>query len=134
MPAVEFVSWEVTVLLSVFSLAWFLVGLLSGLAWKCVRTNGKPSSESRQSAGDAEIYVGNLSYETTERDLSKAFEQYGKVKSVRLIKNKINGKSKGYGFVEMVDRDTSAAIRALNGKEFQGRKIVVNEAKSRGRS
>ena len=66
--------------------------------------------------------------------MRRAFETYGKVASARLIKNKFNGKSRGYGFVEMPDRGQAmAAIRALNGNEIKGRRIVVNEAKSEAR-
>ncbi|OGV57690.1 MAG: hypothetical protein A2283_02890 [Lentisphaerae bacterium RIFOXYA12_FULL_48_11] len=66
--------------------------------------------------------------------MRKAFENYGKVASARIIKNKFNGKSRGYGFVEMPDRaQAMAAIRALNGNEIKGRRIVVNEAKSEAR-
>ena len=81
--------------------------------------------------GEIELYVGNLSYDVDDKDLLTAFESYGKVVSGRIIQNRFNGKSKGYGFVEMADRDQAlAAIRALNGKEIKGRRIVVNEAKS----
>ena len=63
------------------------------------------------------------------------FDKYGKVSSARIIKNKFNGKSKGFGFVEMPDAsEAEAAVQALNGKDVQGRKLVVNEAKSRSRA
>ncbi|MBN1558545.1 MAG: RNA-binding protein [Lentisphaerae bacterium] len=82
-----------------------------------------------------EIYVGNLPYSIKERELERAFGRYGRVDSVRIIKNKFNGKSKGFGFVEMSDHgEASEAVRALNGKDFGGRRIVVNEAKSEPRS
>ena len=62
------------------------------------------------------------------------FSEFGKVASVRIIKNQYNGKSKGYGFVEMSSRnDAGSAVKSLNGKEHKGRKIVVNEAKTRSR-
>lgn len=101
------------------------------------RGNGRSSGDSSSSgsSGEAvEMYVGNLSYEVTERDLTKAFGEHGNVESVRIIKNRTNGKSKGYGFVEVTGSDAAqSAVEALNGREFKGRKMVVNEAKSRAR-
>ena len=68
-------------------------------------------------------------------ELESNFLQYGSVLSARIIGNRANGKSKGYGFVEMNDRpQAESAIKALNGRDFSGRRIVVNEAKSRARS
>jgi RNA recognition motif-containing protein len=83
------------------------------------------------------IYVGNLSYETSESDLQKAFEVHGEIQSVSLIKDTYSGKSKGFGFVEMANKaDAEKAIAALNGQDMQGRKLNVNEArpKSENRS
>ena len=78
------------------------------------------------------IYVGNLSFNTTEQDLQAAFEEFGQVDTVTLIKDKFSGKSKGFGFVEMADKnEANAAIDSLNGKEFQGRMMKVNEARPR---
>jgi len=83
------------------------------------------------SDGSVEIYVGNLSYDMTEDQLRKEFEAYGKVNSARLIENRFNGKSKGYGFVQMPDRgEAEKAIAALNDKEIMGRKMRCNEAKN----
>ncbi|MEZ5000720.1 MAG: RNA-binding protein [Bacteroidales bacterium] len=78
------------------------------------------------------IYVGNLSYGIKESDLKEIFEEYGETSSVRIIKDKMTGKSKGFGFVEM-DNDSEAreAISNLNEAELQGRKMVVNEARPR---
>jgi len=78
------------------------------------------------------IYVGNLSYGIKENDLKEIFEEYGETSSVRIIKDKMTGKSKGFAFVEM-DNDTEAkeAISNLNEAELQGRKLVVNEARPR---
>lgn len=76
------------------------------------------------------IYVGNLSYNTTERDLEEAFGQYGDVSSARIITDKYTGKSKGFGFVEMANSaDARAAIENLNGIEMGGRNVTVNEAR-----
>ena len=81
--------------------------------------------------GSVEIYVGNLSYDMTEEQLKKEFEAYGKVNMALLITNRYNGKSKGFGFVQMPNRDEAEkAVAALNDKEVQGRKIKCNEAKN----
>ena len=81
--------------------------------------------------GSVEIYVGNLSYDMTEDQLRKEFEAYGKVNSARLITNKFNGKSKGFGFVQMPDRaEADKAIEALNEKDIMGRKMKCNVAKN----
>jgi len=78
------------------------------------------------------IYVGNLSYEVNEKDLQKAFSEFGEVLSVKIIKDQYDGRSKGFGFVEMPDkREAEAAIEGLNSKEFKGRSIRVNQAKPR---
>jgi RNA recognition motif-containing protein len=78
------------------------------------------------------IYVGNLSYETTDETIRKAFESFGQVASARVIKDKYNGQSKGFGFVEMsVQTQAQAAITSLNGKELMGKQISVSEARPR---
>ena len=81
--------------------------------------------------GSVEIYVGNLSYDMTEDQLRKELEAYGKVNSARLITNRFNGKSKGYGFVQMpVREEAEKAVAALNDKDIMGRKMRCNEAKN----
>ena len=81
--------------------------------------------------GSVEIYVGNLSYDMTEDQLREAFAAYGKVNSARLITNRFNGKSKGFGFVQMPDRaEADKAIAALNEKDIMGRKMKCNVAKN----
>jgi RNA recognition motif-containing protein len=78
------------------------------------------------------IYVGNMSYETTEEDLKLACEAFGKVESVTIIKDKFSGEPKGFGFVEMSSKaEGQAAIDGLNGKELNGRTLNVNEARPR---
>jgi len=78
------------------------------------------------------IYVGNLSYDTTEDDLRMAFERFGQVTSATLIKDKYTGKSRGFGFVEMPsNEEAQAAIQGLNGTELTGRTLTVNEARPR---
>ena len=81
--------------------------------------------------GSVEIYVGNLSYDMTEDQLRETFATYGKVNSARLITNRFNGKSKGFGFVQMPDRaEADKAIAALNEKEIMGRQMKCNVAKN----
>ena len=87
------------------------------------------------------IYVGNLSYEATQDDVRAAFEAHGEVSTVSIIMDKMTGRSRGFGFVEMPDQNAgTAAISALNLQEVKGRAMTVNEAKpkaegaGRGRS
>lgn len=78
------------------------------------------------------IYVGNLSYEVTEEDLKNAFESFGKVDTIKVIKDNETGRAKGFGFVEMPDKsEAQAAIEGLNGKDLKGRSLNVNEARPR---
>ena len=82
-------------------------------------------------AGSVEIYVGNLSYDLTDEELKKLFAEYGEVSSARIVLNRFNGKSKGFGFVVMPDRaEAEKAIAAYSEKEYMGRKMRVNEAKN----
>jgi RNA recognition motif-containing protein len=77
------------------------------------------------------IYVGNLSFQTTEHDLSALFGQVGQVESVNIITDRDTGRSKGFGFVEMSDEDAAKAIARFNGTEIGGRSLTVNEARPR---
>ena len=78
------------------------------------------------------IYVGNFGYETSEQELREAFEAYGQVQEVSMMKDRDTGRPKGFAFVEMpISEEAQAAIGALNGKEFSGRAITVNEARPR---
>lgn len=75
------------------------------------------------------IYVGNISYKTNESQLNDLFAEHGTVLSAKVIQDKFTGRSKGFAFVEMEDDDAAlSAISALNGTEFDGRSIKVNEA------
>ncbi len=75
------------------------------------------------------IYVGNLPYSTTDADLQELFQQFGAVASARVILDKISGRSKGFGFVEMPEADdANKAIRALDQQDYQGRNLKVNES------
>jgi RNA recognition motif-containing protein len=78
------------------------------------------------------IYVGNLSWSMTDEDLNNLFSQYGTVSSAKILKDKMSGRSKGFGFVEMDDTEAAkSAIAALNEQEVQGRKLIVNESQPR---
>jgi RNA recognition motif-containing protein len=78
------------------------------------------------------IYVGNLPYQTTEEDLRSAFAEYGEVSKVNIVKDRFSGESRGFGFVEMAsDDEGQAAISALDGREYQGRTLKINEARPR---
>ena len=78
------------------------------------------------------IYVGNLSWQMTDEDLNTLFAEYGTVSSAKILKDKMNGRSKGFGFVEMEDEEAAkAAIAGLNENEIQGRKLIVNESQPR---
>jgi cold-inducible RNA-binding protein len=78
----------------------------------------------------AKLYVGNLPYSVTEERLQQHFAQHGSVVSARIITDKFSGRSKGFGFVEMSsDQEAERATAALNGTDFEGRNIVVSEAR-----
>ena len=77
------------------------------------------------------IYVGNLSYQTTENDLTNLFEEVGQVESVNVITDRDTGRSKGFAFVEMSNEDADKAITQFNGTEVNGRALTVNEARPR---
>lgn len=78
------------------------------------------------------IYVGDLSFDVTEEDLKQAFSAFGQVEFAKIIKDTYDGKSKGFGFVEMPGRaEAHSAIDDLNGKELKGRTVKVNEARPR---
>jgi RNA recognition motif-containing protein len=78
----------------------------------------------------AKLYVGNLPYSVTEERLQQHFAQHGSVVSARIITDKFSGRSKGFGFVEMsTDEEARKATSALNGADFEGRSIVVSEAR-----
>lgn len=78
------------------------------------------------------IYVGNLSFNTTEQDLGDHFAQFGEVTSARVITDRDTGRSRGFGFIEMAANDAGQeAINQLNGQEFMDRNLTVNEARPR---
>lgn len=78
------------------------------------------------------IYVGNLPFTATENEISDLFSQFGKVESVSVITDRDTGRPRGFAFVDMCDEDCDAAIGVLDGKEFGGRTLRVNEAREKG--
>ena len=119
----------------------FVIGRLTVRKGK-KENGGKPAAKPRRAAcpsetrvpipaGSVEIYVGNLSYDLTEAQLRAEFEAFGKVDTARVVTNRFNDRSKGFGFVVMPNRpEAEAAIAAMNDKEVLGRKMRVNEAKN----
>ncbi|WP_419785156.1 RNA recognition motif domain-containing protein [Pseudodesulfovibrio sp.] len=77
------------------------------------------------------IYVGNLPWSATEDEVRAAFEAYGSVSSVKLVQDRETGRPRGFGFVEMEDEGALDAIEAMDGKDFGGRNLKVNEARPR---
>jgi cold-inducible RNA-binding protein len=75
------------------------------------------------------LFVGNLSFQTTEGDVTSTFEQYGAVESVSIITDRDTGRSKGFGFVVMEEEGADKAIATLNGSQLNGRSLTVNEAR-----
>lgn len=75
------------------------------------------------------LYVGNLPWSTTDDALIEAFREYGDVVSSRIITDRETGRSRGFGFVEVEEQDAEKMVSAMNGSDFGGRQIVVNEAK-----
>ena len=120
--------------------AGFLIGRKSGAPKKpsakrmpAARRPADRPAEPRQPipSGSVEIYVGNLSYDLTEDGLRKAFEAYGAVHSARVVTNRYNNRSKGFGFVVMPNRaEAEKAIAEMNDRDGLGRKMRVNEAQN----
>jgi cold-inducible RNA-binding protein len=76
------------------------------------------------------MYVGNIPYNATEEDLRGLFSEYGEVESLKIIQDQFTGRSKGFGFIEMVnEEDAKKAIATLNGKDFNGKSLTVAEAR-----
>ena len=77
------------------------------------------------------LYVGNLSFSSTEDSVRALFEQHGEVNSVNLISDRDTGRPRGFGFVEMSDEGAESAMKSLDGQSFEGRDLRVNEARER---
>ena len=76
------------------------------------------------------IYVGNLSYQTTDEELAQLFDSFGEVESVHVVSDRFSGESRGFAFVEMPAKNEAIhAIKELNGKELNGRELIINEAR-----
>jgi cold-inducible RNA-binding protein len=81
------------------------------------------------------LYVGNLSYDTGEQQIEHLFAPLGVVESVKVIRDQLSGRSRGFGFVEMTNADeATAACRALDQREFEGRRLIVSEAKPQSKA
>src|SRR6185295_13558513 len=100
--------------------------------WTCPKTKKKfPQTTKRigKNSMSKRLYVGNLSFQTTEEDLNGLFSQFGAVESVTIITDRDTGRSKGFAFVVMEEADATKAIEQLNGSQFGGRNLTVNEAR-----
>lgn len=124
-----------------FAAGVVLTSIVCKMRCKCSKGEGKCRGKGKGETfqkthpapadGSIEIYVGNLSYEVTDEMLAKEFSAYGKVNAAKVIMNRYNGKSKGFGFVHMPDpKEADAAVKALNDKELLGRRMKCNEAKN----
>ena len=114
------------------AIGFALAKRLSSSPVKSGRASRKAASAPMGDGSCVEIYVGNLSYDMTEAHMRKEFERYGAAKSSRIITNRFNSKSKGYGFIEMPNRpEAEAAVKALHDRDILGRKLRVNEAKNK---
>lgn len=123
---------SVGIVIAVVVLVISLVSLLT----KKKKSKGPATGKTAKSTGAdiVEIYVGNLSYDMNDAQLRREFERFGVVKSARVITHRTNGKSKGYGFVEMPHRKEAViGIKALDNSEVMGRRIRVNEARANTR-
>ena len=79
------------------------------------------------------IYVGNLSFDTTEDSLRSLFAQHGSVESAKLMSDRDTGRPRGFAFIEMSNSDATKAIQSLNGKDFEGRTLRISEAQAQNR-
>ena len=114
----------------------FIIGYFVGKSGSAPakKSSGRAKTQKTQGSSGVELYVGNLSYDIDDNMLKKEFASFGKVVSARVIKNKYNDRSRGYGFVEMSNtKDADKAVKATHGKEILGRKLVVNVARSNSR-
>jgi len=103
----------------------------NGCKWGCGGQAGRDSLVWKKEF-EMNIYVGNLAMEVTEDQLRQAFEAFGQVESVNIIKDKFSGESRGFGFVAMpAQAEAQAAIEKMNGTDLSGRSIIVNEARPR---
>jgi RNA recognition motif-containing protein len=100
-------------------------------AERAARSRAFPRRRREKETGVKKIYVGNLPYSATETEIRDVFGQFGTVHSVSLITDRETGRPRGFGFVEMDDSEADAAIGALDGQDFSGRTLRVNQARER---
>ncbi|WKE65955.1 RNA-binding protein [Gallaecimonas kandeliae] len=110
---------------------FFAAGILLGGLAMYLLTRPKTQASGTEDATTVTLYVGNLPYRANEQAVQQAFERFGKVVSVRLMKDRQTGRRRGFGFVEMLKEDAQAAIKGLNDAQFQDRTLKVREAKDR---
>lgn len=103
----------------------FIAVVLAGLRFEAAPAMAGDSDEFKS------IFVGNLAYRASKEDLQQLFAQYGTVRSVRIMTDRMTRRPRGFGFVEMDPRGALAAIKALDGKDFHGRTLKVNEGNDR---
>ncbi len=103
----------------------FLAVILAGLRFEAGPVRAPDSGETRS------IFVGNLAYRASKEDLEQLFGQYGVVRSVRIMTDRMTRRPRGFGFIEMEANGALAAIKALDGKDFHGRQLKVNEGNDR---
>lgn len=113
----------------------FALGLGSGaflaVILAALRFEAAPGAVASNSGEFKSIFVGNLAYRASKDEVQKLFSQYGTVRSVRIMTDRMTRRPRGFGFVEMDPRGALAAIKALDGKEFHGRQLKVNEGNDR---
>jgi RNA recognition motif-containing protein len=133
MVGLDYIVQNMTPLVSWISLIWFILGLLLGQRVQARRVARRSSKSEPSAKGKpVELYIGNLPFSTSEKELQQTFGKHGPVRSIRIIENASNGKSKGYGFVLMGDKASAdAAMREIGGSKMSGREVVVNLAKSK---
>ncbi|HXH71309.1 MAG TPA: RNA-binding protein [Mariprofundaceae bacterium] len=110
----------------------FATGLLAGVLLGGLLANCRKAAGSKSSSGKTTIYVGNLPFGAGKDEVKNIFAPYGKVIDVRIVKDRRSRRSKGYGFVEMAPSEAKSAIQHLNGTEYAGRTLRINEAQEKG--
>ena len=119
---------------SAIGLAIFLAGVLAGMKFGGRRSNGSHGGGSNRPVRSPDLYIGNLTEEISGEELQKQFSKYGDVREVRMVPPR-NGETKTYAFITMSSVEAAqSAMNGMNGKDVDGRKIVVSEARSRGSS
>jgi RNA recognition motif-containing protein len=119
---------------SAIGLAIFLAGVLAGIKLGGRRSSGSNGGASNRPVRSPDLYIGNLTEEISGEELQKQFGKYGDVREVRMVPPR-NGENKTFAFITMSSVEAAqSAMNGMNGKDIDGRKIVVSEARSRGSS